>query len=492
MAKLPLSGGNIRTYKIKKWLGVNQNPDGDTELRLGEAASMRNFRVTRESSLQIRPGYHAKCTLSTGNPVRGMWTGYVNGAFYLLAACGGHVWSIDTSAWTAADLGAVTDAQTFFFGFGDKVYILDGTDYYSWDGTTFGSVAGYAPVIATAAPPAGGGTLLESVNKLTGQKRQQFSPDGSATVFQLAETEVDSIDRVEVDGEEVTTGFAAGTSAGTVTFTSAPASGTNTVEITWTKGTGDRSTITAQLFAEPFNGYTDNRIFLYGDGTNKAYYSGLDEDGLATAEYFPDLNVLDVGTENTPVTSLIRHFNKLMAFKSDSTYLIYYDTLTLEDGTTAAGFYTRPIDKITGNAAPGQVRLANNFPISLHGNSEYRWGLVYSSGVQDERAARRISDPVLETLGGMSLSAAVTFDDEWNREFWIVQNGTACVYQYAGEAQGDTSYKNNLWYIYTGIPAVCFVSVDGELYFGTGGGSVMHLSRDYHSDAGEEIDAYWE
>ena len=131
-----------------------------------------------------------------------------------------------------------------------------------------------------------------------------------------------------------------------------------------------------------------NRIFLYGNGTNKAYYSGLDENGQATAEYFPDLNVLDVGTSNTPITSLIRHYNQLLAFKSDSTFLVDYDYITLSNGTVTAGFYTKALTKDTGNIAPAQVKMVNNFPVSLHGNSAYRWSLFYSSGTQDERQAK--------------------------------------------------------------------------------------------------------
>jgi len=483
---------NERQFTIDRFLGVNESPDGDTGLKFGEAAVLRNFHITKEGNLQLRPGYKTKATLAASHPVRGMWRGNVSGTSYLLAACNGHVYRVNTTTWAATDLGTLTDAPTHFFGFNNKVYIINGVEYKSWDGTTFGDVVGYIPIVATATPPAGGGTLLEAVNKLTGKKRQQFSPDGTSTVFQLAETAVSSIDSVEVNGTIITTGFTTDATAGTVTFTAAPTAGTSTIEIAWTKGTGDRTTIVAQLYSEMFNGSTDNRVFLYGDGTNMAYYSGIDENGNPSAEYFPDLNVLDVGTSNTPITSLIRHFNKLMAFKTDSTYLIDFDFITLSDGTTAAGFYTKAIDKDTGNIAPAQVKMVNNYPISLHGNSAYRWSLLYSSGTQDERAAKRISDSVGHTLPSLDLASAITWDDEYKREFWIVQNGTALVWNYSGEVDAGKSYKSNTWSIYTGIPAVCFVSIDGELYFGTAAGTICHISDAYRSDDGADISAYLE
>ena len=45
-----------RVFQIKKWLGLNENPGGDTKLKLGEAAVMRNFKITRDGNLQRRPG----------------------------------------------------------------------------------------------------------------------------------------------------------------------------------------------------------------------------------------------------------------------------------------------------------------------------------------------------------------------------------------------------------------------------------------------------
>jgi len=481
MAKVR-TGTDGSVYTIKRWLGLSENPDGETELKFGEAAVMRNFRVTREGSLQIRPGYSAKCTLAD-SPVRGLWSGYVGGALCLLAACGGRVWSIGTDSWAAEEIGTIADAQTTFFGFSQKVYLLDGTDYYVWDGTgSLAAVGGYVPIVATATPPPGGGMLLEGVNKLTGKKRQQFSPDGAAAVFQLAEKGVTSIDSVKVGGTVVTTGFTPSTSAGTVTFAAAPASGTNTIEIAWTKGTGDRAKITAMRFSELFNGTNNTRVFLYGDGTNQAVYSGLDENGRPSAEYFPDLNILDAGSENTPVTGLIRHFSRLIVFKSDSAYSVQYSAITLDDSTVTAGFYVTPINRAIGHAAPGQVALIENNPWTLFGGAAYEWKSSSGSLTIDERQAVRRSDRVSKTLSAFDLSACTVFDDNERQECYIVCADKALVYSYAADA----------WYCYHHFPAACMVSVRGEVCFGTADGRVMHLSRSYRNDALEKIDAYWE
>ena len=479
--------------RIDRFLGLNESPDGDTGLKPGEASVMRNFRVTREGNLQLRPGYKTVCTLSEGNPVRGLWQGFVNGTERLVAACGGQLWEIDCGTFGKTDLGTLDDAPVFFFGFSEKLYIQNGSQYKVWDGDALENVAGYVPVVLVSSDPAGGGTTLQQVNKLTGSKWQWFSSTSGSTVYHLAETGIDSVDEVRVDDEERTSGYSADLEAGTVTFSSAPGAGTNDVKIRWTKGTGDRETILAQKFAETYNGSADTRVFLDGDGTNKAYDSGIEyETGLPTAEYFPDLNVLDVGDGNTALTSLVRHFNKLLAQKKGGgSYLVDFDFITLADGTQTAAFYTRAIDRDMGNDVPGGVRLVYNYPVSLQGNAAYRWGLIYTSGVQDERSAKRISDPVRRTMGELDLAAAVTFDDENSREYWIVSGDTALIWNYSGETDSG-GYKNNLWYVYTGIPALCFAPSGQDLLFGSGSGALMRLSRDYRNDDGEEIDAKWE
>jgi len=47
---------NEKVYSINKWLGLNEHPDGDTNLRMGEAAKLVNWKITRDGNLKRRPG----------------------------------------------------------------------------------------------------------------------------------------------------------------------------------------------------------------------------------------------------------------------------------------------------------------------------------------------------------------------------------------------------------------------------------------------------
>lgn len=467
---------NEKVFTIKKWLGVNENPDGDTQLKLGEASLIRNWRITKDGHLQIRQGYAPLVTLGT-TAVLGVWSGYVNGVKKFMASCGGKLYSITNGV--ATEIGSVTGSYAHFFGFDKKLYLLTGSKYYVYDGTTLSEVAGYRPLTVISIPPAGGGTLLEQVNKLTAQRRVRFSPNGSATTFQLPETSLASVDYVKKtsDGSAVT--FTAVTSTGVVTISPAPANGTNSIEVGYTVSTSFRSQVEAMRFSETYNGSTDTRIFMYGDGSNKAFYSGIRYDtGLPSAEYFPDLNVMAVDSANTPITAMVKHYDSLITFKTDSAYTTSYGSVTLADGTTTSAFYTSPLNRATGNVVMGQAQIVKNNPLTLYGRSVYEWKLS-SYASKDERNAKEISERVRNTLANLTLESAVCFDDEYNTEYYVCQNGTAVVYNYTADA----------WYIYTNIPATCFISIDGELYFGTSTGKIMHLSRTYRNDNGTDIDA---
>ena len=50
------SGSGEKIYRIERWLGVNEAQEGEARLKAGEAAVMRNFRVTAGGALRKRPG----------------------------------------------------------------------------------------------------------------------------------------------------------------------------------------------------------------------------------------------------------------------------------------------------------------------------------------------------------------------------------------------------------------------------------------------------
>lgn len=480
-----------KIFSLKAFLGLHQNPDGDTKLKFGEAAAMRNFRITRDGNLQKRPGTRTLATLDETEPVRGLWNGYVNGEEVFLAACAGKLWKLtpDEELFSAAELGEInTDSDVHMFGFSNIVYIINGAEYKQYDGTALSDVDGYRPLVAIAIPPDAGGETLEQVNKLVGTRRAWISPDGEGSSFQLPEKGLQSLDYVKdlKTGENLeSAAYSYDLEAGTVTFTEVPPQTVNSYEIGWTMAQNFRSQVSAMRYSELYSGTQDTRVFLYGDGSNKAIYSGLDYDGKPRADYFPDLNEVAVGDANTPITSLIRHYSTLVCYKTSSAWAIQYGLVTMADGLQTEAFYVTPINRSIGNAALGQVRLVLNAPYTLHGNDLYEWRNTasYSSNLSvDERQAKRISDRIYSTLNGFDLSKCFCWDDNDSQEFYICCDGKALVYNYAADA----------WYSYENFPVACMANRHGELYIGSPDGKIKHLNYMYKSDDDEAIDAYWE
>lgn len=423
-------------------------------------------------------------------PVRGLWSGNVAGDYIIISCCAGKVYRVEKNEldWTREEVGNIdTSREVSMFGFSGKLYFMNGKEYKCYDGETLYDVTGYRPLVAIAVPPAGGGTALEQINKLNGLRRCWISPTGTDETYQLPEKNIKSVDWVKnrATGEALdSSSYTYDLKKGTVTFTTAPDEGTDTYEIAWTYGENFRSQVTSMRYAELFSGTTDNRVFIYGDGSNKAFYSDIDYDGYPNAEYFPDMNVLDVGEDNTPITSLIKHYSRLIAYKTHSAYSIQYSEITLPDGNKTAAFYTKPINRSIGNEAAGQVQLILNDPVTLHGKDIYLWknNNAYSSNLTvDERQARRISDRVSSTLSRFYLPDCICYDDNYNQEYYIVSNGNALVWNYAIDA----------WYNYTNFPAKCMVSYKDELYFGSDSGYLVHVSNNYRNDNGEPIHAMW-
>jgi hypothetical protein len=581
------TGADEKVFRIQEFLGLNENPDGDTKLKMGEASVIRNFKVTRDRNLQRRPGQqmvkgllqaytlqvedntqevrvdehvsgklrmHPTCTVtidgflevsgnevsvsyenaeqyagyywrydenftyqlvsctydaerdeytwkmkrcravssSVNQKVAGLWAGNVKGKEYLVGAADGKLWKLHDGAWKREAIGDLdTTEPVFFFGYSEKLYIMAKGQYKEWDGETLQDVDGYRPIVTITVVPSGGGTTYEQVNKLNGKRRCWFSPDGTATTFTLPEKDLKSVDWVknkaaENEPEIEKSKYTVDLEKGTVTFSTAPEKGINTIEIAWEVKKNFRDKALAMKYAETFNGANDNRVFLYGDGTNEAYYSGLDNDGKPRADYFPDMNVLKVGDANTPITALIRHYSRLIVYKSTSTYSVQYGVTTMVDNTTAATFYATPVNRAIGNVAPGQAQLVLNSPRTLFGHDLYEWknSSSYSANMTiDERQARRISDRIMGTLAGFDLEHCRCWDDNDNQEYYIINtDNRALVHNYAADA----------WYCYTAFDVTCFVNFRGKLYSGDSKGRLNLIAYTNRTDNGEKIESYWE
>lgn len=463
-----ITNGKPSMTSIERFLGLNLSETGDTQLKLGEASYMKNFRVTKDYKLTKMSGY--KELYSTTGKIRAQWIGKLGENDVHVYFAGGKVYNKGTQ------IGTLTDDITSIFEFNQALYFLNGHEYKKWNGTTLEDASGYIPKIKISTTPAGVGTDYEPVNLLTGKKHQTFSADAESTEFILVEKDLTSIDSVLVDGVE--TSVTKDLVNGKITFATAPAQGIDNVDVYWTKGTGSREQILKNYYCQKYGLASDTRVFLYGneDAKNRIYFSDL-ADGVPSVEYFPATNFIDIGSSNTAVTDINRQYDRLIICKENETYYSTYEAITDSTGQAIIAFPTYPLNSSHGMVAKGQGQLLDNYVTTID-SSIVQW---VSTNTKDERNAQIISERIQEWLNEKDLAKAITMDYQELKEYWIAIDKEIMIY----------NYGNSTFYLLV-IPenVSSLITHGGEIYLGTNG-KIYQFSKDT-TYAGATIEAEWE
>lgn len=494
----------IKPLQIDYFYGLNQAKMGDTQINMGESGDMKNCYVTKDYDISKMYGYLQLMT-STTKKIQGMWYGYVGTTQYFVFATNGHLYYLDngwqdnfvsTTDWTtvANDIGTLTDAPTTMFGFNKKLYVLNGAEYKSWDGSTFADVAGYVPkTYISCLPATGAGTAYENLNLLTGKRHKTYNGDNNATVYYLTDTNVDSIDAVYVNGilQTLTTHYTISLANGTVTFGTKPATGLDNVDIYYTKGTGTRTTVTNNTQAFLFGTAADTRVFLYGNPNfiNRRINSQIEVVGSLphpSVEYFTETNIDDIGDSATAITSMERVNGIMLVHKTNETYYSYYDSVNL-DGVDNVTFPTPIINGSRGNIPMGQGVLLNNDPFTID-NQLLKWT---PTTIKDERNVQPMSGRIQKGLDYLDIKDTLMIDKENTSELFISNGYKLWIYKY-NLVNHLTKEKGVFSYCELEDTPTCWLQVNGKLYFGTDTGLIMKLDESYLTYNGVAIDSYWE
>lgn len=455
---------NEKMFTVDRFLGINQEADGSTELAMGEASEMLNFAITDGFNLKTRPGVNRVRfgTDRVNAPILASWAGHISAESeheYLVAVdfFDGHdrIWwyykgaeAMERHVQTGAlGLTSATDHMVKIFAFNGKLWIMSRENTVSFQGEQFQAEPPYIPKVITGATPSGGGTELEAINLLTPKRRIDYSADGTAKAYVLPE-EAQSVEKITLDGNDYPLASAGSfdSVSHTFTFGTAPQKGVGNLEFTYQTYTADaqrdRMTILSMPLVEAYNGSTDTRLFFGGNG-NVCYYTGVPETGEVTPMYFPALNYVSVDMTGAAVTGLVRHYSRLLVFTRDGAYSLSYEPVTLPGGMVTAGFYLRAVNREFGNEALGQVQTVDNFPRTITQDGVYEWK-VTASYYTDERYARLVSGRVQNYMKDADIRSVVTCDDSLEKTYYVFLNdnlGTVLVNRYGLS-------KGNIWCVY--------------------------------------------
>ena len=447
-----------------------------------------------------RPGW--RVLHQRQNKINGLYSGVFDGVLKKLAHVGPRLYEFTDDGETEPVqlLGGIANHKSRGLMLGGKLWIVTGSEYICYDGTTASkSFDRYVPTITISRPPAGGGTSFEDVNMLTPYRKESFQTDGTSTEFVLSGS-IDSSGTVTVwiDDVEQTTGFTVNRAQGKVTFSTAPEAPVI--------GGGDRVVIqyphTVSGYADRIGKCTiigtyglggDNRIFLSGnpDFPNRDWMSGFGD-----PTYFPDRGYSVLGSEDSAIMGYCRTagYQAIVKEERNNEATIYFRSGEL-NGEGEAQFTTRQAMSGVGAVAPGSFGHLLDDPLFLGSTGVFGVSISDMSGQRVSQNRSYFLNPKLRNEELKDAEAVV-----WQNMYLLAfPNGHVYVLDgrqeksYRSAALGDFVYEGYYW---ENIPAICWLCEGEELYFGTEDGKICKLNADDHtvnrySDNGAAISAVW-
>lgn len=375
----------------------------------------------------------------------------------------------------------MNDEKSEMYLFGGSLYINDGLNFLKYDGTTLKDVSNeaYVPTTTIGRKPAGGGTLYEDVNVLTGQRINTFLADGSAKEYYLDSTNIDSVDKVTINDEE-TTDYTVDLAQGKVIFGVAPSTpsvlGQDNVAIKFTKVVaGYKERITECKIAKVF----DNRIFFSG---NPKYPNAIFHCSVNAPYYISDLDYYEDGVE-TPIKSLIVGNNVLWVLKESNNNkdTIFYHTPTTDSD------YGRIYPSSQGNVSIGCYSTGMNYDDTIVFLSREGLESLISSIESLQLVSHKSSLVDSKMITSNNYDNAVM--ERWQGYLVIAIEDQIFLADNRKLFHNNNTYEYEWFYWKIDEKINILYEYEGKLYFGTTDGKIFCFEGT--NDNGEKIDSYW-
>jgi len=494
--KMPLKQNHRRTNTAGKITyadfsgGLNYR-DNPSLIAPNQTPEAQNVRV-RDGTIGKRTGYKRLYPISLGpGKINGI-SPYIkaNGVKYRLVAHSTNLYTQSANNQPVLIKSGLASAKASFFVLSDVLYMKNGTDFISYNGTTVANVAttSYNPTILVGRSPSGSpnmGTVFERFNLFSAGFKISFSSDGAATVYKLPYTNLDiNLIVVVVNGvtKTLTTDYTVNFTTGEITFVVAPTIGTNNVTITAYKASLTHPEYIAQCtVAEVYGGKTSATVFLSGNPNfpDQVWHSRLYGSNY-NADYFPD----DAWQKVTGNVSGLAHIFDLL-YVSHSNGHGYFSYL---DGETYPIFPYVDINMEKGSDIPGSIQEIDNTVVcasSVNGVLQVSSNTTVNNRLSVNDVSNLIDKAGVERqdlglLRQANLTAAVSYN--FDNYYGLCVNNICYVWD----------CKSNTWLYDTNIPASCFAEIDGTLCFGSNtDGLVYQFDPLMANDDGVSIDAWY-
>lgn len=486
---------DLITRKYGNFRGVDFSNNNVSLYRSPNGLNMwKNYEDN--DSIQTRPGM--KLLGNFSNKILGLFFYEVNNTTHVLIHSGTKLlrWTnYPTIPATTTELfSSMNIIESKVFVFNKILYIIDGTNYLEYNGTTCTEVVGTIPQTSYEKNPDGSTNIDEStdtdlvyqdINVLTGKRKNVFIADGTSTVYVLDAQDLDSASTsglitASVNGVGLieNTDFIANRTNGTITFPTAPEKDAEVI-ITFSKtipGYKERI-LNCTLVAE-----FDNRIFFSG---NPDYPGAVFHTELNDPRYVRDTAYYENGNDDSLIKTIIPGNNALWVIKgmNQNGSSLYYMTPTY-DST-----YGKIYPSVNGSISLGCVSTGINFNddivfFSQKGLEGISNSSLYSEQILQHRSSF-VDGKMLEENGYKNVKLA-----EYKGYLMCLIDSKIYLADSRSMAKTNINSTEYEWFYWELPFDITFIKeYRGELYLGNALGYLYKLSGT--TDSGEDITSVW-
>lgn len=496
-------------YSIDSFLGVDFTTSQIEvdKRRSPNAKNMINYNGYNET----RHGYEV--IKNFGSKINGMWNVDLPTKEIILVHAGTKLYECTTDYSICTEiLNGMANERSQAVYIGDYLTIFDGSRAIIYSNTESGykvsflDESGYIPTTSVGRDSSGGGTDYEKINLMSPYRINTFLTEEvtetvngeietrQQTVFKLDDTNIDSVELVEVLNSEgnwdIITNYSIDKVTGQVTLSSAPGEspvlGRDNVSIKYKKVIDDNYSKINKCSIVTLFGYdgNNNRVFASGNSDFPNYDFHCEEEDPT---YWPDENFTKIGVE--PIISYSRLSDGTLAVhkkQSDTDCTIYYRTTNLLDNLEVFPLKSGVknigcISKYANcNLLNDPLFLSDQGVFAVIGNNGEKFAQQRSYYVNGKlKKEEDLENAVAISLLGKYYLAV-------NNHVYIADSRYLSYPKHS-----KTEQYQYEWYYWDNLPIRILFTWNNILFFGTDDGKVCKFNEGYLDDD-VPVQAYWE
>ncbi len=401
-------------------------------------ADIVNFHITDDGSLKKRCGY-GHLLNSEGEKIYSVWSGKIKGKFRCHALIGNEVYVIDLEAKAKKYIGVIIGDPQYcsFFCYKDNLYIKDTEYFYLIAEDYVKRITGYVPLYGKDWPTTKPGEIYQPLNLMNRYARISYKVSVPYTNLLPVVHPVSSIVSVYRNGTLLDSSeYYFDSHLNTVNINDGVSEGQTFLVTVLFDSSAEPAN--AQLkecdMVATFGKISDFRVLAWSTKTKSSdiYLSSrISEEDLAASEsvlpdcgdlYFKKENSFSVAGGNNFVTSVSRHYDRLLIFTDGDAWMA--NAAMEEDGLPVIN-----INSTAGCATQKSNAMAGNDPVTVSNTSIVRW--TSNTDEINECNAYSISDDINQKLDTSFFTNAIVFKNIYTNELWFTDttgDGTIWIY----------------------------------------------------------------